>query len=188
MTETPTGVFLDACVLVPITLTNVLLTAAESDLIRPYWSHTVVEEAVAAIREISPDRPEAQVRRRFAAMDVAFSDSLVEGDPAAVADLRLPDSDDLHVVAAAVAANADLIVTDNTADFPAKALGAVGLRATTPGELLSSMLSSSPEAMLNIMRQAVATLTRPPITLDEILATLERCWAADFVAELRTLL
>jgi len=50
-------VFLDACVLVPIGLTNVILTASEHDLLQPYWSPTVVDEAVrqrAAQMEADP--------------------------------------------------------------------------------------------------------------------------------------
>ncbi|MDR0593001.1 MAG: PIN domain-containing protein [Bifidobacteriaceae bacterium] len=188
MTAPPPRVFLDACVLVPITLTNVLLTAAEHGLITPFWSWEVTEEAVAAIREINPHRPEAQIRRRFGAMSTAFPDSVVQGDLVVLGDLRLPDPDDLHVVAASVAANADLIVTNNTVDFPAEVLMGVGLRAATPDELLNSLLANSPETTLTVVREATHALTRPPIALDDVLSTLERCWAARFVAELRRLL
>ena len=49
-------------------------------------------------------------------------DSLVTGYEPAIDGLQLPDPDDRHVLAAALRANAETIVTANLKDFPAESL------------------------------------------------------------------
>jgi hypothetical protein len=66
---------LDACVLVPIALTDTLLRLAERDLYRPLWSTRIVADAIIEIHpEITPER----VLRRFTAMDDTFEGACVE--------------------------------------------------------------------------------------------------------------
>jgi hypothetical protein len=57
-------------------------------------------------------------------MKTAFLDALATGWEPLVPTIHLPDPDDRHVVAAARAGRADVIVTDNLADFPPSALPA----------------------------------------------------------------
>jgi hypothetical protein len=45
--------------------------------------------------------------------------------------LTLPDADDRHVLAAAIRAEADVIVTFNLGDFPAETLKRYGIEAST---------------------------------------------------------
>lgn len=51
---------------------------------------------------------------------------------ACVGGLTLPDPDDVHVLAAALAGHADCIVTANLKDFPADAVGALGIEVIHP--------------------------------------------------------
>jgi PIN domain len=94
---------LDTCVLVPSRARDVLLEIASTSVYRPLWSTEILAEL---------DRQ----------MEATFPDALVTGWEPLAATIELPDPDDRHVVAAAWAGRADVIVTDNLADFPPDAL------------------------------------------------------------------
>ena len=55
-------------------------------------------------------------------MNAAVRDCLVTGHERLIGGLDLPDPDDRHVLAAAIGARAQVIVTRNLADFPDRAL------------------------------------------------------------------
>jgi hypothetical protein len=181
-------VFLDACVLVPITLTNVILTAAERGLLQPCWSPAVVEEAVEAIMEVRPGLGEERVRRRFNAMDAAFERASVSGDPATLDGLGFPDVNDQHVAAAAVAAGAEAVVTANIRDFPEQVMGGLGLAVMSPDEFLLGLLETDPETMADVVVRVAAALRNPERTPEDILAALELAGAGRFAAAVRRLL
>ena len=183
-----TVVFLDANVLVPITLTNVLLTANEEGLFQAHWSPEVVEEAVDAIADIRPGIPEASIRRRFDAMNSAFEDGLVSGDSKVLASLNLPDPDDRHVVAAAIAAEATIILTENLKDFPEAVLKPFGLVAMTPDQFLSSLLKENGSIVADVIRRVAQTLVRPPRSVEDILIALERTHVTQFARDFRAFL
>lgn len=182
------SVFLDACVLVPVTLTNVILTAAENGLVRPYWSHEVVEEAVDAIREVRPNLSEDRVRRRFVAMDAAFEGASVSGDPSTLDGRGLPDVDDQHVVAAAIAAGASVIVTANIRDFPKAVMASLGMSVLSPDDFLLRLAEADGEAMVNVVARVAETLRNPERAPEDILVALELSGARRFAFEIRRLL
>lgn len=98
---TRSSALLDACVLVPIALTDTLLRLAEADLYRPLWSTAILDEMVAALEYVHPDMRDGRARRRATAMADAFEDACVAGWEPLLEGLDLPDPDDRHVVAAA---------------------------------------------------------------------------------------
>jgi predicted nucleic acid-binding protein len=55
-------------------------------------------------------------------MNAHVRDCLVGNYESLISSLSLPDPDDRHVLAAAIRARADVIVTFNLKDFPAEAL------------------------------------------------------------------
>jgi hypothetical protein len=67
---------------------------------------------------VSPEETDAYLTRLLRQMETAFPGALVTGWEPLVATVQLPDPDDRHVVAAAWAGRADVIVTDALADFP----------------------------------------------------------------------
>jgi predicted nucleic acid-binding protein len=181
-------VFFDACVIVPITLTNVLLTAAEEGLVRPSWSPEVVGEAVEALLELFPDMTEARARRRFSRMDEFFAGASVEPDMSVVAGLNWPDPDDRHVVAAAVAAEAPYLITNDRTGFPEELMGQFNITVLTQDELLLRLINDDEDAMIDVVRLVAQRLDRPPLTVEEILAALERADAPRFAEAMRTIL
>jgi predicted nucleic acid-binding protein len=119
---------LDTCVLVPSRARDVLLEVASAGAYRPLWSSAILAELDRTLRlllgkrGVSPEETDAYLMRLFRQLETAFPDALVTGWESLAETVQLPDPDDRHVVAAARAGRADVIVTDNLADFPPAAL------------------------------------------------------------------
>jgi predicted nucleic acid-binding protein len=104
---------LDANVLHSYPLTSLLLELAEARLFRPAWSADIHAEWMRSVQAARPDIAQAMLERRRAAMDAALPDACVAGYQRLIAALTLPDPDDRHVLAAAIRAKAQVIVTFN---------------------------------------------------------------------------
>jgi len=111
---------LDACVIGGALRRNMLLSLAEAGLFRPRWSSRILDETQKAIFQIT--KGETDGARQRAAIEAAFPEALVTGYEIFEEKLALPDPDDNHLLAAAIATSASVIVTDNLADFPSEAL------------------------------------------------------------------
>jgi PIN domain len=172
---------LDACVLVPIALADTLLRVAEKGLYRPLWSDRILEEAQAAIEEIHPG---IDVGKRFTDMREAFDDALVTGWEELEAGISLPDNDDRHVVAAAVRAGAQAIVTSNMSDFPEATLSGLDLEAVHPDDFLLDQLDLSPPTILQVIREQAAHTSRPRLTPLDLAALLSRAGVPNFADEI----
>jgi len=149
---------LDACVLYPTVLRQILLGCGEAGLFTPIWSDRLAEEWIrAAARNGGPADEQiaraeaAEADRRFPAARVAPGDS---------AALWLPDPADIHVLATAIAARADMIVTLNLKDFPARELGAHGLAARAPDPVLMDLWLDTPDPVEAIVRGVQAEAER----------------------------
>ena len=83
--------------------------------------------------------------------------------------LKLPDNDDVHVLAAAIKSNASFIVTFNIKDFPSKELAKHGIKAIHPDDYLTSIIEVSPIIATQAFITQVENLNNPPISAEEIL-------------------
>jgi predicted nucleic acid-binding protein len=178
---------LDACVLVPSALCDTLLRMAEAGFFRPLWSSRILDEVLDAVLRVRPEIPEDRIRRRLHAMDSAFDDASVIGWEAVTAGLDLPDPDDRHVLAAAIAGGGQAIVTFNLKDFPEAALSATGVEARHPDEFLLDQLDLRPSVALEVMQRQAADMAKPPSDLAGLLSRLERCGVPGFVEAVRRL-
>ena len=114
---------LDANVLYPAGLRDFLLRLADQSLYAPLWSADIHAEWIGSVLADHPDHMEDVLERTRAVMDRHFPDAVVTGYSARAAGLDLPDPNDIHVLAAAIEGEADMIVTRNLRDFPADRLG-----------------------------------------------------------------
>ena len=78
---------------------------------------------------------------------------------------------DRHVLAAAVAGQAQVIVTDNLQDFPAAALKPYSVEAQSPDRFLTDLFDLYPDTLVRILTEQGADL-RQPRTLEQMLDSL----------------
>ena len=138
---------LDACVLVPTLTRALVLQAAKLGAIDPLWSPQILAEWQHAAQRSGPVEALA-VAGEIAVMNAHHPHASVAPDPDLTASLSLPDPDDTHVLAAAIAGQAAHLVTFNTRDFPTRTLAAHGIARTSPDALLLLSLTPSLEDTL----------------------------------------
>ena len=132
--------FLDACILFPTVLREILLGAAAQGGFVPLYSPRVLEEwARAAARRGAA--AEAVARAEIALLRTDWAAGEVVPPAGAEDMLSLPDPGDLHVLAAAIAGGAEAIVTVNLRDFPGRTLARHGLMVRTPDSVLTELLA-----------------------------------------------
>lgn len=163
---------LDACVLYPTVMRELLLGCAAAGLYEPRWSARILEEwARAAARRGPAD--EAVARGEIALLRAAWPAAEVRGWEWVAGRLWLPDADDVHVLAAAVAGSADVVVTLNASDFPRNILAEEGLSRADPDAFLLGFLQGAPQVLRAVVDEVVARATAisgNPWTADRLLA------------------
>ena len=157
-------VVLDACVLFPPVLREILLGCAGRGLFTPLWSARILEEWARATRRLGPEA-ELAARAEAVRVSLAFPQAAVAPRAGLEARLHLPDPDDIHVLATAIAGHADTILTFNATDFPRGLLAAEGIVRRDPDGFLWELWSFHPgpvaEAVAEVHRRAEALAGRP---------------------------
>jgi predicted nucleic acid-binding protein len=175
---------LDANTLYPAPLRDLLLSLAVDGLYHARWTARIHEEWV---RNLTRNRPELEPRLAALVelMNRSVPDCLVENCEGLIAGVVLPDPDDRHVLAAAIAGHADAIVTFNLKDFPADALDPHQIEAVHPDDFVLNQLELRPYEALAAVKKMRARLTRPPQSAAELISTLERSGLPASAAHLR---
>ncbi|MBY5973564.1 PIN domain-containing protein [Ferrimonas balearica] len=150
---------LDACVLYPTVMREMLLGAARAGLYQPVWSERLLEEWALTGRKFGAE-VEAQARGEIALAQAAFPQASQKTRAGIEDRLWLPDPGDLHVLALAVSSSADAIVTANAKDFPRHILAEEGVSRADPDALLQGFCGSAPEAMRALGAEVLATARR----------------------------
>jgi hypothetical protein len=166
--------FLDASVLYPALLRNVLMHFAVADLYQAHWSARVHEEWMRSLLRDRPDISREQLERTRGLMDAHVLGALVEGYEYRIEAITLPDADDRHVVAAALHCGAQFIVTANLRDFPESALAPLGLVAEHPDAFLSRAIGDGKELAASAFRELCANRRNPPQSPREVLDIMTR--------------
>jgi predicted nucleic acid-binding protein len=133
-------VALDACVLFPTVMREMLLGAAATGAFDPVWSARILEEWARASRRL-PEGAEVIARSEIARMRLAWPEAEAEPLPEFIGTLSLPDPDDRHVLAAAIVGGAEVLMTLNRADFPTRTLARHGLLLREPDGFLTELLA-----------------------------------------------
>lgn len=150
---------LDACVLFPTVLREILLGVAARGLYQPVWSERILCEwvrATAKLGEVAAVEAEAQATL----VRLAFPQAMTRAQPNIEARLLLPDPADVHVLAVAIAAQADAIITFNAQDFPRPVLADEGLIRLDPDQLLCQLHAQHPGEVAQVVADVHATAER----------------------------
>lgn len=152
-------VLVDACVLYATVPRALVLGAGQAGLIVPLWSARIIEEWRRAVARDGPQAA-AEVAADIALARIACPDAAI-AVPEGLADtLSLPDPDDRHVLAAAIAARADVLLTRNMRDFPPRTLARHGISPRAPDSLFLELWVDRPDAMAGIAGPVVAATAR----------------------------
>ncbi len=100
---------------------------------------------MAALLRKRPDLSRKKLERTRMLMDLHAVDAVVTGYEDLIEELRLPDPNDRHILAAAIRGKADILVTANLRDFPAATLRSFGMEPQHPDEFILRLLEFAPE-------------------------------------------
>lgn len=183
---------LDTSVLVPSLTRDVLLEVAKSGVYRPLWSDRILAELTDTLENILSGKGVPAAERSAyltgltATMATAFPDALTTFPTALVAAMQSPDPDDRHVIAAAVAGRADVIVTNDKTGFPQVLLPS-GLLTQTPDTFLTYSIDLHPTAVTQAITNVAARTGRhgPRRSAVDLIDLLEHRGLTQFAAELR---
>jgi hypothetical protein len=179
----------DANVLVPVRLRDLLLRIAEAGIVRARFSDEILDEWERALTSIYPTIDGDKLRLQRKQFIAAVPDCLVTSYAGLADDLELVDASDRHVVAAAIRAQAQLIVTSNLKHFPEHELARFDIEVKHPDEFVLDAIDLFPGRVANIVRQIASELTRPPQTVEQVLTTLQtNSGLVQSVARLREML
>lgn len=165
---------LDACVLYPLAMTDALLSLATAGFFAAKWTTRIEGEWISSLEEDRPDLVgKLGVRRdsmRGAVPDWEVPEAawspLVLG-------IELPDQDDAHVLAAAIAGHADCIVTSNLKDFPASTLMRYGIEAIDPDTFIINQWDLDPVNAIAAFKRMRARRKKPESDPEDFAYALE---------------
>lgn len=181
----PVTAMIDANILYPAPLRDLFIRLAQTGLVRARWTEAIHDEWVRNVLKDNPTLSPERLARTRSLMNGAVRDCLVTGYEDLIESLALPDPDDRHVLAAAIRANAEVIITLNLKDFPAGVLAGHSLEAQHPDEFLGSLFDAAPGPVLGTVKRQREGLRNPPKTAAELLVTLECQGLVQTVARLR---
>lgn len=166
-------VVLDANVLYPFRVRDALLRFCEAGLFRARWSPTILEEWKTRLLFRKPGL-EDSINSQIEAMMVAFPEALVTEYENLIPAITLSDPDDRHVVAAAIAADAEHIVTENLKDFPAASISKYGIEAVSADDFLTSTYELYPAQAIAALRKMRREYRNPAMERGEFLTDLQK--------------
>ncbi|ABC33097.1 conserved hypothetical protein [Hahella chejuensis KCTC 2396] len=167
------SVILDACVLYPAPLRDLFMRLAMEDLFMARWTDLIHEEWINALMRQGKFLRE-DLERIKCLMDSHVRDAKVTGFEGLIESISLPDPDDRHVVAAAIRAGADAIVSFNLKDFPTNELEKYDLEVIHPDDFVCFQLELAPGAACQAIKQQREALKNPPIDKEKFLAILQK--------------
>lgn len=160
---------LDANVLYPAYLRDLLLRLAQAGVYQPRWSEEILDEVARNVKEGRDAVGQEKVDRMISLMERHFEDAEVTGYEGLIPAMT-NDPKDRHVLAAAITGGADVIVTYNLRHFPPRSREPYNIDAQGPDEFLRHQWEQADhERFVAILDRWTAQLHRHPDTLEGVL-------------------
>jgi hypothetical protein len=164
-----TPAVLDANVLYSAMLRDLFMRLAVGLVFQPKWTERIHAEWMENVLKNRPDLTRESLERTRRLMDQWGGDWEAPEYESLIPSLSLPDANDRHVLAAAIAARAPVIVTFNMSDFPETTLARFGIQALHPDVFLLELLDAALDAFLAALRNHRLALKNPSRTPEEYL-------------------
>lgn len=175
----------DANALVGNTLRDLLVRIAQTGLVQAKWTERILDEAFAVVQKSRLHVDPGQLNKVRELMVEAVPDCLVSGHEPLIDGLKLPDPDDRHVLAAAIRAGAQVIVTADK-DFTAEALEPWDIEAKSPDDFVLDQIDINDRVIWACIEAIVNSRKRHPVTVEDVLGQLERSGLVRSTSALRT--
>jgi len=144
----PFAAFYDANVLIPHEIRDILMTSAATRLHSVYWSEDVFEEWLRNATE-KKLAPEKTILKFQANLNEMYPDALItRARYSALISSMTNDQKDRHVLAAAVVAEADVLVTHNVDDFPRESVERYKIEVQTPDQFVRHQAEFNPQRFM----------------------------------------
>ncbi len=185
MASNPPVAVYDACVLYPFHLRNVLIQCAFDGLVEARWTDDIHDEWIRNLADNTPSLPIERLLTTRDRMKAVLPEADVTNYRSLITDLKLPDPDDRHVLAAAIAAKASIIVTWNLKDFPAPDLRPYGVASQSPDDFLADLHAAFPDALISSVKRARHNLRKTAPSVEAFVETLQQGGLKTFSEVLR---
>ena len=179
---------LDANVLYPAPVRDMLLYLASTELYNPKWTDEIQDEWIRNLLLNRTDLKRKNLLAAQAAMNDAFPEANITQYEALITSLSLPDENDRHILAAAIKDKVDVIVTFNIKDFPVAIVRQFDIEIQHPDYFVSNLIQLDALKALEAFENQVRNLKNPPKNAQEVLATLSNAGLIQSASKLKTLL
>jgi predicted nucleic acid-binding protein len=170
--EPPVAIF-DACILYPFHLRNIVVQAAVDRLVEARWTDTIHDEWIRNLMASAVAIPIERLHATRRLMNEALPMAMVNEYKEHIPKIILPDPNDRHVVAAAIAAKASLILTWNLRHFPESELEKFSLRKMTPDAFLSTLFDKIPALVISSLANARRNLSKTRVSALDFVGILK---------------
>ena len=174
------SVVLDTNIFFHMWILDPMLTLADRGLFEPLWSDAIMQEASRNLPKVWKEATASQISSFLDVVNEAYPYAQVPDWRKHMKGLELPDPDDRHVLAAAIAGEAASIVTLNLADFPQTIASRYGIKVEHPDTFLCRIYDGNPQAADAAIRRMTENKKHPPRTLTEEYAGLDRAGLHEF--------
>lgn len=166
---------LDACVLYSMAMADALMSLATAGLFAAKWTTRIEAEWIRSLEENRPDL-QGRLDYRREQMREAVPDWEVDEQAWTICarGLELPDPDDVHVLAAALAGHADCIVTANLKDFPAEIVAQLGIEVIHPDQFIVAQWDLDQLVAVAAFKRMRTRWKKPQASAEDFAAAMER--------------
>jgi len=179
-------VFIDTNVLFPFSVMDLMLALTEDGIHDVLWTDDLLDEWERVIVRRGRRSPDAAAAIT-ATIREFFADTQIPAETyrGLIAEAVGPDPDDSVHMAAAVAGQAETLVTWDAADFDCDFMKNHGVTAVNPDVYLCSLYAEFPAEVLGTLTRLAAGKRRPPMTPSDVIDALEAAGAAEFASRIR---